>query len=137
MTASWLAQMGWEVYVLEDPWAEVEMGAECRRAPEPPRLDELVPSQLSAKLAENAVHIVHLVPNPDFLRGNIPDACFALQSDISHALAALRPRLPPCPYEPPVVFARVVRLQRLPPTQRKLQIWVRGKCLRCGPDVRL
>ena len=54
ITASWLAQMGWEVAVLRDARAEdfSERGTPAGRVPPGPQAEEIAPHQLAAQLRE-------------------------------------------------------------------------------------
>ena len=88
MSASWLAQMGWDVYVLEGGF-----GARMARGPWRPTLPALphVPTIAAAALADlgaDAV-IIDLAASPVHRKGHIPGAWFAVRAGLSEALSAL------------------------------------------------
>ncbi|PQM28835.1 sulfurtransferase [Sphingopyxis lindanitolerans] len=79
MTGSWLAQMGWEVYVLDAALAgEIHHGPAPDLRPTPPS----PPLMSATALAERAdeVRIVDLSSSPRYRRGHIPHAAFAVRS---------------------------------------------------------
>ena len=88
MTAAWLKQMGWrDVYVL--PEAGEESGE-----PEPvllgtPATERAV--EYSAALAIDNVTVIDLSPSPDYRRGHIPGAWFAIRARLAHALTKIAP----------------------------------------------
>ncbi len=90
MTASWLAQMGWEVYVLEAPFAgPLETGGWTpTRPPLPPTLT-IDARALSQRLAGGDVTVVDLGPSPAHRRGHIPGAWFAIRAQLNDALHRL------------------------------------------------
>jgi rhodanese-related sulfurtransferase len=92
MTASWLAQMAWDVHVLDGvshtdftetgPW----------RAPLPaaPSVPEVTPQQLAEQLSSEAPPvIVDVTPYAAYRRGHIADAWFAIRSDLKSAIGKL------------------------------------------------
>ncbi len=87
MSASWLAQMGWEVYVLDGGFDEP-----LARGPWRPALPALpdVPTIDAAALAALAgAVIVDLAPSPAHRKGHIPGAWFAVRARITEALKVL------------------------------------------------
>jgi len=90
MTASWLAQMGWEVYVLDAPAdAFKERGAVPRQHPAPPAVATLGVHDLAARLAEETVTVIDLGPSPAHRRGHIPGAWFAIRSRLPTDLSRI------------------------------------------------
>lgn len=85
MSASWLAQMGWEVYVLDGGF-EAPLATGPWRAALPPLPDTpvLTPAELNARLDE--VVVLDLAPSPAHRRGHIPGAWFAIRSRLAQAL---------------------------------------------------
>jgi rhodanese-related sulfurtransferase len=85
MTASWLAQMGWDVHVLTPPLAELtETGA--WKAPQPPRPD--VPTISPATLhnwqqSTEPPVIIDLTAHINYRRGHIPGAWYALRAQLT------------------------------------------------------
>lgn len=96
MTASWLAQMAWEVYVLDGVSRDdlTQRGAE--RPPLPP-----TPPHRSLSVAELAVAlrnpaeclVIDLARHAQYVQGHIPGAWYALRSQLTRALDQL-PRAP-------------------------------------------
>jgi len=88
MTASWLAQMGWEVYVLESgAGAPLAQGGWQARYPNLPAVGTIKPGDLDRRL-EDAV-LIDLAPSPVHRRGHIPGAWFAVRSRLKGALQRL------------------------------------------------
>ncbi len=87
MTASWLAQMGWEVFVLDGlaTSALTESGLGPSTLPRLPEADLITAEALKA---ETDVLIVDLAPSPAYRRGHIPGAAFAIRSRLADALPA-------------------------------------------------
>jgi len=86
MTASWLKQMGWkDVAVLPEAGSETGKPADIvlGTAPADAALDG------SALLAIDDVTIVDLSRSPDYRKGHIPGAWFAIRSRLAHALAKI------------------------------------------------
>lgn len=90
MTASWLAQMGWEVYVLDGPFEGLlETGPRTpARPPAPPTLT-IDAKSLAEELKAEAVTVVDLGPSPAHRRGHIPGAWFAIRARLDAALDQL------------------------------------------------
>ncbi len=98
MTASWLAQMGWDVYVLEAPFAgPLETGPWAPTRPLLPPTLTIDATTLAQRLAEGAVTVVDLGPSPGHRRGHIPGAWFAIRARLREALDVL-------PKDKPVVL---------------------------------
>ncbi|MFM1908792.1 MAG: hypothetical protein RLZZ591_2469 [Pseudomonadota bacterium] len=99
MTASWLAQMGWEVYVLQDqPLQGLPAHALTDRQlphwPLPPTLvptTEVAAAQVQAWLADGTktTVVVDLGTSARFVKNHLPGAWWLLRSRLSHDLAAL------------------------------------------------
>jgi rhodanese-related sulfurtransferase len=81
MTASWLAQMGWEVFVLDGDFAPTETGPWQSSTPPPPSVASITPDALAAALTQ--VSVIDLAPSPVFARGHIPGAVFAIRAQFS------------------------------------------------------
>lgn len=89
MTASWLAQMGWDVAVLEpqDPSAFHARGAEPAHqppAPEMPRVDVVTLHAWLAADAE-ATPVIDVAPGLRYASGHIPGAWFAIRAQLESA----------------------------------------------------
>jgi len=88
MTASWLAQMGWEVYVLDGGFESgLVMGHWQPQTPSPPPAKTIAPDELTDRL-DNIV-LIDLAPSPAYGRGHIPGAWFAVRGRLAEALARL------------------------------------------------
>lgn len=95
MSASWLAQMGWEVWVLDgaQPADFSETGAVVNQVPEPTGpIAWTTPEQLAAWLQqEPAGHtaVLDLTSSAHYTQRHIPGAWFALRSQLAHAVASI------------------------------------------------
>ena len=93
MTASWLAQMGWKVYVLdgvvEDDFSETGNWQAPRLAP--PQVDTIVAGALSKQLQKNGkgTIVLDFGSSANYVKAHIPGAWFALRSQLASALKAL------------------------------------------------
>lgn len=88
MTASWLAQMGWDVFVLEGGFeGGLEHGAGARQLPPAPEAETLDPQGLEAALQDGRHVLIDLAPSPVYQGGHIPEAWFAIRSQLRDALA--------------------------------------------------
>jgi len=89
MTASWLGQMGWkDVFVL------AETGNETR-GPETIVLGIPVANRAvepSAVLESDAVSVIDLSRSPEYRRGHIPGAWFAIRSRLDRAMQKIAPK---------------------------------------------
>jgi rhodanese-related sulfurtransferase len=107
MTASWLAQMGWDVYVLDGGfWSGLETGAQRSSLPPLPAAEEISPDELAAELEAGAV-VVDLAPSPQHRKGHIPGAWFAIRARLAEALPALPADTPLVLTSPDGVLARL------------------------------
>jgi rhodanese-related sulfurtransferase len=89
MTASWLAQMGWDTYVLEASAPMSARGTTPSRTPPLPAVTSISPERLAAQLGAEAVTVIDLSSSPDRARGHIPGSWFAIRAELASALAAL------------------------------------------------
>lgn len=88
MTASWLAQMGWEVYALDAPeQAFKEVGPAVRRQPEPPPAAFVSVAELAALLDQDAVTVIDLGSSRAYRQGHLPGAWFAIRARLANDLA--------------------------------------------------
>jgi rhodanese-related sulfurtransferase len=105
MTASWLAQMGWEVAVLgeggADPAGEaLETGPRAPVWPAPPEVPLAGPDQVDRWLREGGTAVVDVGSSRRFLAGHVPGAAWALRSDLYRAALPERPGRPERPGQP-------------------------------------
>lgn len=95
MSASWLAQMNWEVHVLDaavDLPAFSETGPWQTPFPPTPAAPLIAPAELAALLEQpGEVAVLDLTQHANYLRGHIPGAWYALRSQIADALAQIPP----------------------------------------------
>ncbi|KVZ16154.1 rhodanese-related sulfurtransferase [Burkholderia ubonensis] len=93
MTASWLAQMGWDVRVVEaDAQAFGETGQPPRDVPAAPDVAEVSPATLAGWLREAApdeIAIVDVTASANYVKRHIPGAWFAVRAQLRDALAAI------------------------------------------------
>ncbi|SIR02305.1 Rhodanese-related sulfurtransferase [Aromatoleum tolulyticum] len=92
MTASWLAQMGWVVHVVDDVPAVDFREQGPWRAPLPslPRIRRILPETLARwQVAGEDVAVLDFSPSAQYRKGHIPGAYFVLRSQLADALQAL------------------------------------------------
>ncbi|KVZ46565.1 sulfurtransferase [Burkholderia ubonensis] len=93
MTASWLAQMGWDVRVVEaGAQAFGETGQPPRDVPAAPRVADVSPATLAGWLREAApdeIAIVDVTASANYVKRHIPGAWFAVRAQLRDALAAI------------------------------------------------
>jgi len=92
MTASWLAQMDWDVHVLDPvpPALLQETGPWQPPHPALPDATLLAPLQLEALLQQNsALTILDLDRSAAYRKGHVPGAWFALRSQLSRIVDSL------------------------------------------------
>jgi 3-mercaptopyruvate sulfurtransferase SseA len=88
MTASWLRQMGWkDVFVLPEAGNEIKEPA--RRLLGTPATGDAV--EVSAVIAADDITAIDLSRSPDYRRGHIPGAWFAIRSRLDRAIAKIAP----------------------------------------------
>lgn len=96
MTASWLAQMGWEVYVIDPvPGRDHYVAGAWKRAvPEPPAVQTVGVAELAGWLASGEdTRVLDFAPSVQYVKAHIPGAWFALRSQLARALQAVpKPR---------------------------------------------
>ncbi|WP_459621737.1 rhodanese-related sulfurtransferase [Burkholderia sp. 3C] len=97
MSASWLAQMGWDVRVVE-PVAASERsatGAWRAAAPEAVPVERIAPATLAAWRAEAGadadaeVAVLDVTASANYVKRHVPGAWFAIRAQLREALAAI------------------------------------------------
>ncbi|XXQ56488.1 rhodanese-related sulfurtransferase [Xenophilus aerolatus] len=90
MTASWLAQMGWDVHVLQAPAELGEAGVPAAELP-PHRhaVDGIAPAALAALLKAGDAVLVDVGASANYVKRHIPGAWFAVRAQLPQALARL------------------------------------------------
>lgn len=92
MTASWLAQLGWEVYVLEGGFdGALERGAWTPSLPALPEVETISPRDLAQAIADDAVVVLDLAPSPLHRKAHVPGAWFAIRAQLDVALTQIPP----------------------------------------------
>nr|WKF59258.1 Thiosulfate sulfurtransferase GlpE [Paraburkholderia busanensis] len=90
MTASWLAQMNVEVYVVDGltPADFAEKGAPpaARFAATPPDVDELAPAGLVTLLQTPGTAVLDFTTSANYVKRHIPGAWFVIRSQLQQAL---------------------------------------------------
>jgi len=90
MAASWLAQMGWEVAVLEaSRELFTERGDWQAPVPAAPKADEISPQTLAAWLEQSGTTLLDFTTSANFRARHIPGAKWLSRSRLSAAVAAL------------------------------------------------
>ncbi|MEQ9122272.1 MAG: rhodanese-like domain-containing protein [Alphaproteobacteria bacterium] len=95
VTASWMAQMGWDVTTIRN----ADLGAPLEAGPRPPvvlGLDAANPQTVTAAalkgmLEEEDTAVVDLALSPNYRAGHIPEAWFALRSRLDEDLVQIGP----------------------------------------------
>lgn len=92
MAASWLAQMGWQVAVLDDDGSDVaqaltETGPD--RAPQPasPEVRAASPATLADWLANSDALVIDVTASANYAKRHIPGAWFAVRAQLKQVLA--------------------------------------------------
>ena len=93
MSASWLAQMGWEVFVVE-PHAPMTRQVPATPAPPHvagPAVAEVTAATLSQWLTQSpaAAAVIDLSNSAHYAKGHIPGAWFAIRAQLDQALARI------------------------------------------------
>lgn len=91
MSASWLAQMGWEVAVLDGLSAAdfSERGAWSAPLPQQPQAETIAPQTLAQWLREPGTRVLDFTASANYVKRHIPGAAWALRSQLKEALAQL------------------------------------------------
>jgi rhodanese-related sulfurtransferase len=90
MTASWLRQMGWkDVFVLAEAGTETGMPAAPTIGTEPPPASRIDRKELAALLERDAATVIDLSLSPNYRKGHVPGAWFAIRSRLARALPAI------------------------------------------------
>jgi len=96
MTASWLAQMAWEVYVLDGATAQQfsEHGPAPRELPPVPSSEKITPQTLAGWLEQDKAQgragkgtvVLDFSTSANYVKQHVPGAWFALRSQLAQAL---------------------------------------------------
>jgi len=93
MSASWLAQLGWEVHVLDDvqPAHFREIGAWQAPVPAPRQAEEISPETLAQWLSHDDIAVLDFTSSANYVKRHIPGAWWALRGQLREALAKVPP----------------------------------------------
>jgi rhodanese-related sulfurtransferase len=88
MSASWLAQLGWEVFVLDNltPRAFSETGAWNPPIPTPWQVEEISAQTLHQWQQHGGVAVLDFTASANYVKQHIPGAWWTLRADLSNAL---------------------------------------------------
>lgn len=92
MAASWLAQMGWEVAVLDAPQPSVdalETGPDHAPQPAPPEVRSVTPAVLSGWLTTDEATVIDLGTSANHVKQHVPGALFVIRSQLPELLPRL------------------------------------------------
>ena len=90
MTASWLAQMGWEVYVLVDPNLELDQISKFEKTLPPiPKNNTITPENLAHFIENQQVTIIDISPSNMRAKGHIPESWFAIRSELPKVITQI------------------------------------------------
>jgi rhodanese-related sulfurtransferase len=95
MSASWLAQLGWDVYVLDGGFdGELETGSWRPAAPSIPTVETVSAEDLAVALGDGAVVVLDLAPSPAHRKGHVPGAWFTIRARLAEAFERIPEGLP-------------------------------------------
>ena len=87
MSGSWLAQMGWEVYVVDPPVSGAVVGPWARTVPTPPSVETVKPEVLAQWLqADEETQVIDVIPSARYVNGHVPGAWFAIRAQLAAAM---------------------------------------------------
>ena len=91
MTASWLAQMGWEVHVLDGSLEHetLETGPWRPRRPSAPAWPEIGAGQLAGLLDDPDTVVADLASSPGYLRSHVPGAWLVSRTRLEEGIRGL------------------------------------------------
>jgi rhodanese-related sulfurtransferase len=93
MTGSWLAQMGWNVHVLDATLDDMpgEQGPGFARRPPAAEWPSITSAELQTWPDGQPPRIVDLAPSPEYLKGHIPGAWLVSRTHLAAGVVALPP----------------------------------------------
>lgn len=90
MSASWLAQMGWEVYVLDSvPTAADFTETTAPASAYPPvavAVNEIAPAELAALLKQPGTAVIDVTTSANYVKRHIPGAWYAIRAQLPQAI---------------------------------------------------
>ena len=89
MSASWLAQLGWQVSVLDDLQAThfSERGAWVAPVPPPPQAELISPHTLADWLSHGDTQVLDFTASANYVKRHIPGAWWVLRAQLPEALS--------------------------------------------------
>ena len=89
MSASWLAQLGWEVFVIDDLHPEdfSEKGEWHAPIPTPPHVEAISAETLAQWRSETDVAVLDFTTSANYVKAHIPGAWWVLRAQLQDALA--------------------------------------------------
>ncbi|MDM0005549.1 rhodanese-related sulfurtransferase [Variovorax sp. J22G73] len=98
MSASWLAQMGWEVYVSDAVPSVADFTETAAPAPAYPPVDpvvpEISPAELTALLEQGDTALIDVTTSANYVKRHIPGAWYAIRAQLANAIDAVVPASP-------------------------------------------
>jgi len=93
MSASWLAQMGWEVYVVDpvDAAQRSARGEQAADIPAAPEVRSVSPVALSGWLRDGQATVIDVTASANYVKRHIPGAWFAIRAQLTQALQEIPP----------------------------------------------
>jgi rhodanese-related sulfurtransferase len=93
MSASWLAQMGWDVHVVEpvDDALRSERGNPAANRPATPEVPTVTPATLASWLAAGDVAVIDVTASANYVKRHIPGAWYAIRAQLAQALREIPP----------------------------------------------
>lgn len=93
MSASWLAQMGWEVYVVEpvDAARRNERGTPAANHAATPEVATVDPATLAEWLKAGDTAVIDVTASANYVKRHVPGAWFAIRAQLAQALRVIPP----------------------------------------------
>ncbi|CAM3203919.1 sulfurtransferase [Pseudomonas floridensis] len=89
MSASWLAQLGWDVWVIDGLQASdfTEQGSWDAPFPAPAQVEYISPATLADWHTQGDVAVLDFTSSANYVKHHIPGAWWSLRADLKHVLA--------------------------------------------------
>ncbi|MAM58590.1 MAG: sulfurtransferase [Salinicola sp.] len=91
MSATWLARMGWEVFVVDGLTSAdfSETGAERLPRPPLPEVATISPAHLRERLADSEIELLDVTSHANYRRAHVPGARWILRAELADHVARL------------------------------------------------
>ncbi|MBV9510760.1 MAG: rhodanese-related sulfurtransferase [Caulobacteraceae bacterium] len=127
MTASWLAQMGWEALVLDGGFDGVLEAGDWRPpCPPLPEVAAVTATALAQAIERDEVSVIDLAPSPAFRKGHVPGAWFAIRAELAKARRDLPTDRPLVLTSPDGALARLAAADLDPADQARVRVLAGG-----------